>query len=370
MFRNSPIAAVPLFLRRGLVQSATCGSSVAGPTTAIRMPYHHVLILAAALCLTVSRAVQADCHGRDFFPALKSEAPATYAAIETAASAMPFRHGKLFRLSRGGGEPSYLFATLHLSDPRITSFSPLLTATLTNSKIVVLETVETGDFLRRAIRNNPAEWRRATLALETQRADNLLRPTDFKQLETLVARSGLPKSVAREFKASALALLLDLSACAVRLPGTKPYLDKLVANIARENKIETVGLESMIEQIEILNGLPRETERDLLIAVLRRADRSADFIETQIARYAEGDIGGLLAWLQSAEPVRGIAQAQIPLAFVDRLITLRNHRMRDRALSLVRRGGAFIAVGAVHLPGKEGLLSLFETEGYHVDALE
>jgi uncharacterized protein YbaP (TraB family) len=334
------------------------------------MRYHHVLILAAALCLTVSRAVQADCHGRDFFPALKSEAPAAYAAIETAASAMPFRHGKLFRLSRAGGEPSYLFATLHLSDPRITSLSPRLTATLTNSKIVVLETVETGDFLRRAIRNNSAVWRRATLARENQRADNLLRPTDFKQLETLVARSGLPKSVAREFKASTLALLLDLSACAVRLPGTKPYLDKLVANIARENKIEIVGLESMIEQIEILNGLPRETERDLLIAVLRRADRSEDFVETQIARYAEGDIGGLLAWLQSAEPVRGIAQAQIPLAFVDRLIILRNRRMRDRALSLLRRGGAFIAVGAVHLPGKEGLLSLFETEGYHVDALE
>ena len=57
-------------------------------------------------------------------------------------------------------------------------------------------------------------------------------------------------------------------------------------------------------------------------------------------------------------------------AIGDRLITLRNHRMRDRALSLLRRGGGFIAVGAVHLPGKEGLLSLFETEGYHVDALE
>ena len=126
-----------------------------------------------------------------------------------------------------------------------------------------------------------------------------LSKTEFKQLEALVARSGWPKSVAREFKASTLALMLDLSACAVRLPGTKPYLDQLIANIARENKIETVGLESMIEQIEILNGLPRETERDLLIAVLRRADRSEDFVETQIARYAEGDIGGLLAWLQS-----------------------------------------------------------------------
>src|SRR5262245_18072948 len=334
------------------------------------MPHHHVLILAAALCLTVSKAVHADCHGRDLFPALKSEAPAAYAAIETAASTMPFRHGKLFRLSRAGSEPSYLFATLHLSDPRITSFSPLLTAAFTGSRIVVLETGDTGDGLRRAIKNDHAARRRATLARENQRADNLLSKTDFEQLEALVARSGLPKSVAREFKASTLALMLDLSACAVRLPGTKPYLDQLIANIARENKIETVGLESMVEQIEILDGLPRETERDLLIAVLRRADRSEDFLETQIARYAEGDIGGLLAWLQSAEPIRGVAQAQIPPAIGDRLITLRNHRMRDRALAFLRRGDAFIAVGAVHLPGKEGLLSLLEMEGYHVDVLE
>ncbi|MGC2220809.1 MAG: TraB/GumN family protein [Pseudolabrys sp.] len=337
----------------------------------LKMPYQRALILAAALCLTMSSAVQADCDGHDLFPALKSEAPAAYAAIETAAGAMPFRHGKLFRLSRPGSEPSYLFATLHLSDPRVTGFSPRLTATLTNSKIVVLETVETGDVLRRAVRNDPAAWRRATLARENHRADNLLSKTDFKQLESLAARRGFLKSVAREFNASTLALLLDLSACTVRLPGTRPpYLDQLIANIARENKIETVGLESMIEQIEILNGLPRETERDLLIAVLRRAERSEDFVETQIVRYAEGDIGGLLTWLQSAEPVRGVAQAQIPLAFVDRLVTLRNHRMRDRALAFLTRGGAFIAVGAVHLPGKEGLLSLFEAEGYHVDALE
>ena len=358
----NPQRAVALSLDR--LEQTTNFHSASVRIERLMISYYHVLILVAVLCLTVSRAVQAECHGHDLFPALKSEAPAAYAAIETAASAMPFRHGKLFRLSRAGTEPSYLFATLHLSDPRITSFSPRLRAALTNSKIVALETVETGDFLRRAIRNNPAEWRRATVARENQRADSCYCTTDFAQLETLAARSGVPKSVAREFKPSALALMLDLSACAVRLPGAKPYLDELVANIARENKIETVGLEMMIEQIEILNGLPRETERDLLIAVLRRADRAEDFIETQVARYAEGDIGGLLAWLQSAEPIPGIAQAQIPPAFLDRLITLRNHRMRDRALSLLKRGGAFIAVGAAHLPGKEGLLSLFETEGY------
>jgi uncharacterized protein len=328
------------------------------------------LILGVALCLVVSRAAWAECQGHDLFTALKSEAPATYAAIEAAASAMPFRQGKLFRLSRAGNEPSYLFATLHLSDQRITSFSPRLRAALVNSKIVALETVETGAALRWVIMNNRAEWRRAIIANKDQRADRLLGKTDFAQLETLVARRGLPKSAAREFKPSTLALLLDSPTCAIRWPGAKPGLDELVADIARERKIQTIGLESIVEQLQILDGLPHETERDLLIALLRQADRAEDGIETAIARYTAGDIGGLLAWMRSPKALPGVAQAQIPPAFLDRLITLRNQRMGDRTLPLLTRGAAFIAVGAAHLPGSEGLLAFFEREGYQVETVE
>jgi uncharacterized protein len=119
-----------------------------------------------------------------------------------------------------------------------------------------------------------------------------------------------------------------------------------------------------------LDGLPRETERDLLIAVLRQADHSEDVIETQIMLYKDGDIGGLLAWLRSPDPIPGVSQAQIPQAFLDRLITRRNYHMRDGALPLLRRGGAFIAVGADHLPATEGLLALFEKAGFKVEAIE
>ena len=198
----------------------------------------------------------------------------------------------------------------------------------------------------------------------------MLSKTDFAQLEALVVRKGLPESVAREYKPSTLALLLDLPDCAVHRPGARPYVDELVADIARENKIKTVGLELMIEQIEVLNGLPRETERDLLIAILRQANCGEDFIATAVSRYSEADIGGLLAWMRFGKPIPRVAQAQIPPAFLDRLINQRNYRLRDRALPLLKRGGAFIAVGAAHLPGKEGLLSLFEKEGYHVEAIE
>ena len=131
-----------------------------------------------------------------------------------------------------------------------------------------------------------------------------------------------------------------------------------------------VGLETMIEQLEILNGLPREADRDLLIATLRQDGHAEDVVETTVARYQEGDIGSLLAWTKSADPLPGIAGARIPPAFLDRLFRLRNYRMRDRALPLLMQGGAFIAVGAAHLPGKDGLLHLFEEEGYRIEMIE
>ncbi len=328
------------------------------------------VLFAALICLAMHAAVWADCRGHDLFPELKQEAPAAYAAIENAASEMPFRRGKLFRLSRAGTAPSYVFATLHLSDPRATRLSPGLRSTLTQSKVLVLESVETGDALRQATGRNSRAWHQATAAAEDQSADRLLDRAEFAQLEALMADKGFANPAARAFNPSTLALLLDLPNCARRGAQAKSYVEELIAGIAREHKIKVAGLESMIEQVGILNKLPRETERDLLIAILRQADRGEDSLETAIARYAEGDIGGYLAWLRSDEPIPGVTQAQIPPAFLDRLIPLRNYRMRDRALPYLQQGGAFIAVGAAHLPGADGLLSLFEKAGYTVEAVE
>lgn len=40
--------------------------------------------------------------------------------------------------------------------------------------------------------------------------------------------------------------------------------------------------------------------------------------------------------------------------------------MAERAAPLLEKGGAFIAVGALHLPGKEGLIERFRALGYTV----
>ena len=43
--------------------------------------------------------------------------------------------------------------------------------------------------------------------------------------------------------------------------------------------------------------------------------------------------------------------------------------MVERILPYLERGGAFVAVGALHLPGDDGILSLLEKRGIRVRAL-
>ena len=52
--------------------------------------------------------------------------------------------------------------------------------------------------------------------------------------------------------------------------------------------------------------------------------------------------------------------------FDDLLLVGRNQTMAERAAPLLAKGGAFVAVGALHLPGKGGLIARFRAMGYRV----
>jgi uncharacterized protein YbaP (TraB family) len=329
------------------------------------VPNFRAVVLTAAFSCASAGAAQAICRGHDLFPQLEARAPAAYAAMEAEKRAIPFGQGKLFRLSRAGQEPSYIFGSLHLADPRITEFSPQLHAALAGSKVVALETTDTGASLDRTTERDRFELRKALVAEGDRRPDRLLDTADLADFDRVFERRSIWIISARDLKVSVLSLL-DQPQCAAG----HPYAEELIAEIARQRQTPLAGLETVTEQLTILDGLTRATERDLLVAILRQADYSEDMVETTIVRHQTSDLGGLLAWMRSPEPIPGVAGAQTPPAFLERLLTMRNHRMRERTLPLLKKGGAFIAVGAAHLPGQEGLLQLLEQDGYRVEFIE
>jgi hypothetical protein len=54
---------------------------------------------------------------------------------------------------------------------------------------------------------------------------------------------------------------------------------------------------------------------------------------------------------------------------MDRLLRQRNLLMLERMQLRLKEGNAFIAVGAMHLPGEEGLLQLLRRAGYRVTSI-
>jgi hypothetical protein len=322
------------------------------------------------IALTAAGAAEARaaCHGRDVFPILKAASPEVFARMETEAEATPFGKGRLFRLTGGAGNVSYVFGSVHLSDPRATRFSPTLRAVLDDSRVVAVEIEETSDDIVRSMKEEPAKMRSALAADKERRAERLLTRAELGKLEALVGKRRIAGLPVLDLKAGALALLLDLPACAVERGDA--HADARLAALARRNGATIVGLESFVEQIEALDGLTRAEERALLAAVLRQSDQAEDSVETTLERYSEGNLGWLLAWMRSSDPLPLASGAPAPPAFFDRLITQRNLRMRDRALPLAARGGAFIIVGAAHLPGADGLLALFQQSGFEIERVE
>lgn len=329
-----------------------------------------VILAAAVLWAAGSTQIIAACQGKDLFQRLETEVPALHAAIEAKGRAFPFAQGKLFRLTNAEGKQSYIFGTLHLTDPRVTRLSPKLRGLLAQARLVALETIEDGASPRSAIGKDRARQKAALLASPARRADRLLGPEDFFLLEKRLGQRGLSRRDAKKLKATVLALFLDLPLCAIARKESPPYADEGIAGLARADGIPVAGLETLTEQITILDGMSRENERDLLGAMLRQDAHSEDLVETMIARYEVGDLGIMLAWMRSAEPEAANGLATVPRAFWDRLIVARNRRMRERALPLLEKGNVFIAVGAAHLPGEDGLLRLLEAKGFRIEMIE
>ncbi|WP_177225002.1 TraB/GumN family protein [Variovorax sp. 770b2] len=52
------------------------------------------------------------------------------------------------------------------------------------------------------------------------------------------------------------------------------------------------------------------------------------------------------------------------------MVSDRNHAWLKRLTPWLDEGGAFVNVGAAHLSGQEGLLTLLAAHGYHVEVIE
>ncbi len=313
---------------------------------------------------TAQQAVP-GCSGRNILDELKGTD--AHARIEAAAAQSENGTALLWKIERADRPISYLFGTMHLTDARITMLSPALRSALGSSRRLILEI---DDLSPGSFKKAFAGARDLMMFNGGQRLEQLLGAEDFRKVSAILERSGLTSQIAGLFRPWVATLMLALSDCEKQRVGQGLLpLDAQLAREAQAQGIGVIGLETLDLQFRTMAGVPEADQLEMLKAGLRLYDRIDDVIETTVQLYLERRLGAI--WplqLALAEQV-GVAGSAFNSS-EQSLLVERNKGMRDRAVEHLAEGGVFIAVGALHLPGRHGLVSLFREAGYTLTPLE
>lgn len=196
---------------------------------------------------------------------------------------------------------------------------------------------------------------------ETAGLPGLIGPAAFSELSRLLPQAA-PDWLHRLKPWAALALLEARG----EVMGEQT-LDKRLELWAQELNMPAMHLETLDAQLAALDCVPPGEHAMVLQQRLRTpwlfAEQSARVLDYYRSR-------NLAAWLDEIDAMVGLdAKAR---AVEDRarrcLLEARNERWLPQLEVLLRRGGAFVAVGAIHLTGASGLLEQLRQRGFLIVA--
>jgi uncharacterized protein YbaP (TraB family) len=307
------------------------------------------------------------CQGVDMLSEMQSKAPDIYQKVMAESNALPNTEAMLWKIEKPGIAPSYLFGTMHLSDPRIATLSPVVKDAITHSKSVTLEVADLSD---KAVAAAMAKTAALIIYTDGKSLKSALTDQEYADVQKIVAKSGMPGELAATMKPWLVSMLIATSDCERKqLAAGKTVLDLQIAAEAQKDGIPISGLETIEDQLSALAAVPDDQQIAMLKVGLKYIDRADDMTETLVQMYAKRQIGAAMPFQLALAAQSGVPPSAFD-GFKKTLLIDRNAKMRDAALPLLEKGNAFIAAGALHLPGPVGLVALLRQSGYTVTPVE
>ncbi|MBL8907369.1 MAG: TraB/GumN family protein, partial [Rhizobiales bacterium] len=310
-------------------------------------------VCAAFLCLAAGPALAEApaCTGNDLLAQMREDDSESYAALRAEADAIPNNRGLLWKIEPpNGAAPSHLFGTVHVTDPRVHDLSAPVQAALDGASTVIVESSEAltaADMARHM-------FKVASLMVlpGTQTLDDVVPGDDLAAVKAFYEEQGGYEAHFK-FRPYMLAMALSYAPCeAARQMEGLPSLDAAIARQYKPHEAELAGLETLVEQFTSMSDMPMPDQVDWLLQAIRLRAGIDDMTETLVRLYLAQETGMLLAWSRNMT-IRHGTQATWA-SFKSLLLDTRNKRMAERAIPFIDKGNAFIAVGALHLPGENG----------------
>ena len=267
---------------------------------------------------------------------------------EVATGESDYGKGILWKVSKTGIAPSYVFGTIHVADESITNLPEKVTNALNSASTFVMEVVpEPGELIPIVS---------LMYFTDGQKLTDLLSTALFNEVVRLLSPYHLSEEAITLFKPWAAFLTMSYP------PEYRQAMDMQLLEIARQNGAEVSGLESLREQIDIFDTMTLDKQVKLLSDTACHYENvEADF-EKMKSLYIARDLAGLYAYSQRYSQ----SDDDLYNELIKKLLIDRNYTMAERMQPMLKNGNAFIAIGAMHLAGEEGVLSLLANNEYEI----
>lgn len=256
----------------------------------------------------------------------------------------------LYEVKKDGFQTTYLYGTIHLIPDSLFLFTKKLKKIISQSDEMIFEITDFSDnetltkmlksgsnsfdIFTKVQQDSVLNWGAQLIDSDTasfRRIFEYLKPINLLQLPTMKALQEHAVSV-----------------------------DLALMKFADEKGIVKSELETVAFQLELLNDLPDSVMAEMILSAMRRSKDSDQLQAKLLHLYQIQDIEGLANLLNESDETS---------AFLDDLIGKRNNKWLPKIIEKSKNKSCFVAVGAGHLGGKDGLISLFQQAGFIVSPI-
>ena len=142
----------------------------------------------------------------------------------------------------------------------------------------------------------------------------------------------------------------------MELMGKTESYEMTISELAKKYKIETVGFETIAEQISFFDGLSKEKQAEMVMEGIRNEGKNLEMLNEVQGLYKRQQVDSLYAMMH--------AEKSVIMEEEELFLNKRNKNWLPQIEKLIQNKTAFIAVGAGHLGGDQGVIKLLRTRGY------
>ncbi len=263
----------------------------------------------------------------------------------------------LWEISGNGlGQSSYLFGTVHIACQGEVEMRPEMQKAFDKTEQLILE-LDMDD------PQMMTKMMQAALSKDGKTVTEKIGNELAGKVDSLMnAKMGMRLAMFESLNLPTLSVQIGL--LAIKCPVDLGY-DMMLTTEAQNEKKEIIGLESVETQIEVLLSQPDSEAIAAISYLIENFEEAQTELDKMLSLYRNQEVQALFDYTKST-----LEDPKYPQGNVEEFLDKRNKNWIPVIEKEIHSKPSFIAVGAAHLAGENGVIHLLRKAGYNLKAVK